>query len=107
LTKQTVESVFATLDIQTKGDLSSFYWKKSYTEKSFQHPQMVTDFYSQQSKQLGTQKVRVHYAALNFRDVMIASDRMPSFVYPQQKSTYLNLIGNEFSGVDPDTGSRI
>ena len=74
----------AYLDFETKGDLSSL------------------KFYESPADQKATNKYSVHYSALNFKDVMVASGRIPLSAYPEMGGN----LGMEFSGVD-ENGNRI
>lgn len=80
------------LDVETKGDLSSL---KYYEAKlNLNDPKTVID---------------VHYSALNFRDVLVASGRVPVNAYPcelRSPGTGDLGIGMEFSGTN-STGKRV
>lgn len=54
----------------------------------------------------GTQTVDVHYAALNFRDVMIASGRIEPFGLKNSLKEQATL-GLEFSGIIAESGRRV
>lgn len=82
---QDVES--SHLDVETKGDISSL--------KFFQTPK--SSLTSDSSKMID-----VYYSSLNFKDIMVASGRIPTSAYPAGMGT----LGIEFSGVD-STGKRI
>ncbi|XP_049271383.1 fatty acid synthase [Rhipicephalus sanguineus] len=81
---------FAYLDIQVRGDLSSLKWYVSplgYTS---------TD---------GT-LCDVYYAAVNFRDVVLATGRLSPDALPGFVESSDGLLGMEFSGRDPQ-GRRV
>ncbi|XP_077535335.1 fatty acid synthase-like [Haemaphysalis longicornis] len=86
--KMTTE--FAYVDIQTRGDLSSLKWYKS----SFG--------YSSTSGSTRDSRVccNVYYAALNFKDLMLATGRIPTFLSSDRLSTTNCDLGFEFSGRD-------
>jgi fatty acid synthase len=76
--------VSAFLSITNRGDLSSLKW--------IQQPLKL--------KTNGKHEVvRVHYAALNFRDVMIATGRVGPEMFGDKRSDQLRILGFEFSGV--------
>lgn len=76
----------------TRGDLSSFTW--------FEAPFAYLD--SVEHEQI----VRVAYSALNFRDIMLATGRLPLDAIPSSFAFADCLLGLEFSGVDW-TGKRL
>ena len=80
-TKALVKDAY--LDVETKGDLSSL---KYYEENGIK----------------SANKIKVHYSALNFKDVMVASGRIPLSVYPDLGGN----LGMEFSGTD-HRGDRV
>lgn len=67
-------------DVERVGDLSSFKW---FTGKS------VSD-----------ELVNVHYSAINFRDVMLATGRLPYDTYHQHRLEQDSMLGLEFSGIN-------
>ncbi|XP_049273436.1 fatty acid synthase-like [Rhipicephalus sanguineus] len=90
--KKTTECAY--LDVETRGDLSSLQWCES--PLSYASPSSLTN------------KVicSVYYAPLNFRDVMLASGKLPPDVLPGNVETFKGLLGLEFSGRDPQ-GRRV
>lgn len=70
----------------TRGDLSSFTW--------FEAPMA---YLSDEQRQ---QVVRVAYSALNFRDIMLATGRLPLDAIPIRLAMSDCLLGLEFSGID-------
>jgi fatty acid synthase len=48
----------------------------------------------------------VHYAALNFRDVMLATGRLPADAIPGDLATQDCILGMEVSGLD-EMGKRV
>ena len=79
----------AYVNTATRGDLSSFAWY----EAPFR-------FLSQTER---SQLVRVAYSALNFRDIMLATGRLPLDALPIRLARSDCLLGLEFSGVDMDS----
>lgn len=67
------------------GDLSSFEWRISSAE------------------QRNTCDVDVHYASINFKDVMLATGRL---ILPEESRLKPRLLGFEFSGIDA-SGERV
>ena len=82
----------AYINVQTKGDLSSLSWIESPLKHYTDHDQ----------KQL----CHVHYAALNFRDVMLATGRLPADAIPGNLATQDCILGMEVSGLD-EMGERV
>lgn len=71
------------------GDLSSFEWMTGWI------------------KPAKTQNlVNIHYSAINFRDVMMATGRLPLEVHSSSRLEQQCVLGLEYSGVTPD-GERI
>lgn len=68
-------------NIQRIGDLSSFRWYKGHF-----------------NKYTGADLVNVHYSSINFRDVMLATGRLPQSV--DSRLTQEQLLGFEYSGVN-------
>ncbi|RWS07063.1 fatty acid synthase-like protein, partial [Dinothrombium tinctorium] len=95
--EETKEIEHAFLDVKTKGDLTSFKWfeapHKHYTPLQAHRPNNDHVL------------VHVYYAALNFKDVMVATGRISTNAYPDDGSNIGN-IGFEFSGID-ENGNRI
>ena len=100
-TRKTVEDAF--LDVATKGDLSSLTYFKSKEQKSITVNATTTS--GKRLQAVTMSKYRICYSALNFKDVMVASGRIPTNAYPQEAMKEGNL-GMEFSGVDKN-GTRV
>lgn len=83
----------AYVDIKTKGDMSSFRWLESSTKYFSKMPLEC---------RLSPDEVLVNvfYAALNFKDVMVASGRISSEAYPSATGLSGASLGMEFSGTD-------
>ncbi|CAH1394198.1 unnamed protein product, partial [Nezara viridula] len=73
----------------TRGDLSSLNW--------IQGP--ITDMN-------GNNKVIINYAALNFRDVMLATGKLAAEVIATDRKAQSCIIGFEFGGIDQN-GNRV
>ena len=82
----------AYVNVQTKGDLSSLTWIDSPLK------------YYQDDDQKSL--CHVHYAALNFRDVMLATGRLPADAIPGDLATQDCILGMEVSGLD-ETGNKV
>ncbi|XP_033753240.1 LOW QUALITY PROTEIN: fatty acid synthase-like [Pecten maximus] len=74
----------AFVNVLTRGDLSSLSWIESPPD----------------SDQSGMSCCSVHYAALNFRDVMLATGKLPPDALPGDLATQECILGMEFSGKD-------
>lgn len=93
ISEQKRPSNHAYVDIKTKGDMSSFRWLENST-KYFSR--MPSECRLSEKEVL----VNVHYAALNFKDVMVASGRISSEAYPSATGFSGSSLGMEFSGTD-------
>ncbi|XP_075147103.1 fatty acid synthase 3 [Haematobia irritans] len=71
-----------------KGDMSSLRWLQGPLS----------------SEECG---IRIIYAALNFRDVMLASGRLASEIYGLNRLQHSHILGFEFCGINVKTGQRI
>ncbi|XP_013396069.1 fatty acid synthase [Lingula anatina] len=87
-----VEHAF--VNVLTRGDLSSLRWIES--------PLKYFDPDQNPSRELCS----VYYAALNFRDVMLATGKLPPDAIPGFLDSQECLLGMEFSGRD-NSGRRI
>ncbi|KAL2719273.1 fatty acid synthase-like [Vespula squamosa] len=65
------------------GDLSSLHWIEGTITKDYQKEDLV----------------RIHYASLNFKDVMLASGKIGTNVFHHDRRKLDNLIGMEYSGI--------
>lgn len=90
--KPIAECEHAFLNVQTRGDLSSLRW---YESPICYEP-------------LGPREMlcSVYYAPLNFRDVMLATGKLPPDALPGELATSDCILGLEFSGRDP-SGRRV
>ncbi|KAL1477481.1 hypothetical protein MTO96_035703 [Rhipicephalus appendiculatus] len=91
---QKISTELAFINIQTRGDLSSLQWYESPLR------------YASPSSYSGRVLCSVYYAPLNFRDVMIATGKLPPDALPSDQANSECLLGLEFSGRDPQ-GRRV
>ena len=82
------------MNVQTRGDLHSLQWYQSPLRYFHEHKQDTKDLCS------------IHYASLNFRDVMLATGKLPPDAIPGDLANQECLLGMEFSGRDSD-GNRV
>ncbi|KAK8766020.1 hypothetical protein V5799_007201 [Amblyomma americanum] len=90
--KRLTEHAFLNVPIQ--GDLTRLQWYESPLR------------YGLPSSSSGKVLCSVYYAAVNFRDVMIATGKLPSGALPDAVATSECLLGLEFSGREPQ-GRRV
>ncbi|KAL2077918.1 hypothetical protein ACEWY4_025603 [Coilia grayii] len=83
----------AYVNVLTRGDLSSLHWITSPLQHFIPSNPNV-------------QLCRVHYASLNFRDIMLATGKLPPDAIPGDLVLQQCLLGMEFSGTDP-SGNRV
>ncbi|XP_067671035.1 fatty acid synthase-like [Haliotis asinina] len=88
------ESEHAYIDVTVRGDLSSLKWIVSPLHK---HDEPV---------RAGREQCKVHYSSLNFRDVMLATGKLPPDAIPGEMDIQDCMLGMEFSGKQKD-GKRI
>ncbi|XP_043924165.1 fatty acid synthase [Protopterus annectens] len=84
---------YAYVNVLTRGDLSSLRW-------------IVSPLRHFQSSNPDVKLCQVYYASLNFRDIMLATGKLPPDAIPGDVSLQHCLLGMEFSGRDP-SGQRI
>ncbi|XP_077489974.1 fatty acid synthase-like [Amblyomma americanum] len=85
---------YAYLNVQTRGDLSSLRWCESPLR------------YASPASSSGKLMCSVYCAPLNFRDVMLATGKLPPDALPDSVATSECLLGLEFSGRD-SRGRRV
>nr|CAB3243712.1 fatty acid synthase [Phallusia mammillata] len=85
-----VDSSRGYVSAMTKGDLASLQW-------------IAQDCVKVNSP---SREYRVAFSALNFRDIMLASGKLPSDAIPGNSRKFSTLLGLEFSGYGSD-GERI
>ncbi|KAK5608585.1 hypothetical protein CRENBAI_023538 [Crenichthys baileyi] len=91
LKEELTESAF--INVLTRGDLSSLRWISSPQHRSVCISPTV-------------QTCHVYYSSLNFRDIMLATGKLPPDAIPGDMALQQCLLGMEFSGRDP-TGQRV
>ncbi|KAM4525814.1 fatty acid synthase [Fundulus diaphanus] len=91
LKEELTDSAF--INVLTRGDLSSLRWIASPHHHSVSiSPTM--------------QMCHVYYSSLNFRDIMLATGKLPPDAIPGDMALQQCLLGMEFSGRDP-AGQRV
>lgn len=70
-------------NVQRLGDLSSFDW-----------------FTGNLSPPLADDLVNIHYSSINFRDVMLATGRLPPEICGESRASHECILGLEYSGVN-------
>ena len=88
-----VASQFSYVNVMTRGDLSSLRW----VESPLQH------FHSSGACR---ELCSVYFTSLNFRDVMLATGKLPPDALPGDLATHDCILGMEFSGRDAK-GQRV
>lgn len=83
----------AYVNVLTRGDLSSLRWIASPLRHFVPSNPNV-------------QLCRVYYASLNFRDIMLATGKLPPDAIPGDVALQQCMLGMEFSGRDP-SGQRV
>ncbi|KAM4715440.1 fatty acid synthase isoform 2-T2 [Anableps anableps] len=91
LKEELTESAF--INVLTRGDLSSLRWIASPRHRSVSSSSTV-------------QACHVYYSSLNFRDIMLATGKLPPDAIPGDLALQQCLLGMEFSGRDP-SGQRV
>lgn len=84
LENQKINTTSAHINVATRGDLSSFRWYEApykYEEES-EYKKMIN----------------IYYSSLNFRDIMLASGRLPLDALPVSIALSDCILGLEFSG---------
>ncbi|XP_026523135.1 fatty acid synthase [Notechis scutatus] len=84
---------YAFVNVLTRGDLSSLRWISS----PLQH------FCTSNPN---VQLCKIHYASLNFRDIMLATGKLSPDAIPGNWTLQQCMLGMEFSGYDP-AGKRV
>ena len=93
-TGNTVSTSHAYVNVLTRGDLSSLRWIES--------PLKYFKPEDNKTKELCS----VYYTSLNFRDIMLASGKLPPDAIPGNMAMQDCILGMEFSGRD-SKGKRI
>ncbi|ERE67869.1 fatty acid synthase [Cricetulus griseus] len=81
------QTAHAFVNVLTRGDLASIRWVCS----PLKHAQPTSP---------GTQLCTVYYASLNFRDIMLATGKLPPDAIPGKWASRDCMLGMEFSGRD-------
>ena len=90
-----VQTEHAYLNVLTRGDLSTLKWIEAPHK-----------YWNAKNKAENEQLAHVYYAPLNFRDVMLATGKLPPDALPGNISLQDGLLGLEFAGRDGQ-GKRI
>ncbi|XP_061081570.1 fatty acid synthase isoform X1 [Conger conger] len=83
----------AYVNVLTRGDLSSLRW-------------IVSPLRHFTSSNPNVQLCRVYFSSLNFRDIMLATGKLPPDAIPGDLALQQCMLGMEFSGRDP-SGRRV
>ena len=94
LSEKTIKAEHAYVNVLTRGDLSSLRWIESPLR------------YYQAQEHPDQELCSVYYTSLNFRDIMLATGKLPPDAIPGDLASQDCLLGMEFSGRDA-AGKRI
>lgn len=89
-----IQTKHAYINVQTAGDLSSFRWFQS------------DHHFWPRDRRPNEQLIEIHYSSLNFRDVMLATGKIPPDSLPGDTGFKDCVLGFEFVGRD-ETGRRV
>lgn len=89
-----IETNHAYINVLTRGDLSSMRWIESPLK------------YFNRKDNPNLAVCQVYYAPLNFRDIMLATGKLPPDAIPGDLATQDCILGLEFAGRD-ETGRRV
>ncbi|XP_053209039.1 fatty acid synthase-like isoform X2 [Panonychus citri] len=102
----TTQSTNCYVDVGKKGDLTSLSWFKSLDDDgSLQCVEEEFNPDQSESPECLHENVVTHFAALNFRDILLATGRLSADAYPPNDME--TLIGTEFSGITESSGKRV
>lgn len=93
-----VEVSDAYLNVVTRGDLTSLRWFDSQNKYWEQLPKEM--------RAVNEQRCSIYYAPLNFRDIMLATGKLPPDALPGELALQDNIFGLEFAGRD-QAGRRV
>lgn len=93
-----VEVQDAYLNVVTRGDLTSLRWFDSQNKFWEQLPESM--------RQPNQQRCSIYYAPLNFRDIMLATGKLPPDALPGEMALQDCIFGLEFAGRDSQ-GKRV
>ena len=96
VSSQTKPCNHAYVNVLTRGDLSSLHWVES----------PLKYFSSTSAARDNMELCTVYYTALNFRDVMLATGKLPPDAIPGDLAAQDCILGMEFSGRDAE-GNRV
>lgn len=88
----------AYLNVVTRGDLTSLRW--------FESPNKFWDQTPQSMRSPNQQRCSIYYAPLNFRDIMLATGKLPPDALPGELALQDCIFGLEFAGRD-ESGKRV
>lgn len=92
ISASSVDTEHAFVNVLTRGDLSSLHWIQSPLK--YFSPDTTTDL------------CHINYASLNFRDIMLATGKLPPDAIPGGLANQDCLLGMEFSGYN-SAGKRV
>ncbi|XP_063817309.1 fatty acid synthase [Pseudophryne corroboree] len=87
------KTAFAFVNVLTRGDLSTLRW-------------IASPLRNFQPTNPNVKLCKVYYASLNFRDIMLATGKLPPDAIPGDMALQQCMLGMEFSGRDP-AGKRV
>ena len=93
-----VEREEAYLNVVTRGDLTSLRW--------FESPNSLWKELPSELRQPNQQLCQIYYAPLNFRDIMLATGKLPPDALPGELALQDCIFGLEFAGCD-ERGKRV
>uniref|UniRef100_A0A6G1SJY0 Fatty acid synthase n=1 Tax=Aceria tosichella TaxID=561515 RepID=A0A6G1SJY0_9ACAR len=96
--EQMIEVNDAYLNVVTRGDLTSLRWFDSQNKYWEELPANM--------RQPNQQRCSIYYAPLNFRDIMLATGKLPPDALPGELALQDNIFGLEFAGRD-SSGKRV
>ncbi|XP_075135067.1 fatty acid synthase [Leptodactylus fuscus] len=87
------ETAYAFVNVLTRGDLSTLRW-------------IASPLCNFQPTNPNVKLCKVYYSSLNFRDIMLATGKLPPDAIPGDLAFQQCMLGMEFSGRDP-AGNRV
>jgi fatty acid synthase len=96
--EQMIEVNDAYLNVVTRGDLTSLRWFDSQNKYWDELPAKM--------RQPNQQRCSIYYAPLNFRDIMLATGKLPPDALPGEMALQDCIFGLEFAGRD-SSGRRV
>lgn len=95
---QMIEVNDAYLNVVTRGDLTSLRW--------FDSQNKFWEALPAEQRDSNTQRCSIYYAPLNFRDIMLATGKLPPDALPGELALQDCIFGLEFAGRD-QSGKRV